>query len=81
MRIAIAGIVHETNTYCREQTQLTDFYIARGDKILRSRGTETSAGGALDTCDELGLEVVPIMIAGTQPSEKPDSDSFMNKQT
>jgi microcystin degradation protein MlrC len=78
VRIAIAGISHETNTYCREQTQLTDFYIARGEKILKSRGTETSTGGALDTCDELGLEAVPIMVAGTQPSGTIALDAYQS---
>jgi microcystin degradation protein MlrC len=68
MRIAIAGISHETNTYCREETQLADFHIARGVKILASRGTETNVGGALDACAEAGIEAVPIMVAGAQPS-------------
>ena len=68
MRLAIAGIVHETNSYCRDQTQLSDFYIARGEKILRSRGTSTNVGGALDACARLGLEVAPVMVAAAQPS-------------
>jgi microcystin degradation protein MlrC len=68
LRIAIAGIVHETNTYCRDQTPLSDFYIARGEKILRSAGTATNLGGALDTCARLGVDVVPIMVAAAQPS-------------
>ena len=68
MRIAIAGISHETNTYCREETQLADFRIARGEKILRMRGTETNVGGALTACDDLRIEAVPIMVAGTQQS-------------
>ena len=78
VRIAIAGISHETNTYCREQTQLADFRIARGEKILKFRDTETSTGGALDTCDELGFEVVPIMIAGTQPSGTIARDAYQS---
>lgn len=68
MRIGIAGIVHETNTYCREQTQLADFRIARGEKLLRLRGTETAVGGALSACERLKIEPVPIMVANTQPS-------------
>jgi len=68
LRFAICGIGHETNTYCKEMTPLTAFRCARGDAILTARGTETSLGGALATCDELGVEPVPIMVAGTQPS-------------
>lgn len=76
MRIAIAGISHETNTYCREETQLADFRIARGEKILLARGTETNVGGALDACEELGIEVVPIMVAGAQPSGTIARDAY-----
>ena len=50
MRIAIAGISHETNTYCREETQLDEFFVMRGKKMQRQRGTETAIGGALKAC-------------------------------
>ncbi len=76
MRIAIAGIVHETNTYCRDQTQLADFYVARGEKILRSAGTATNVGGALDACARLEVEVVPIMVAAAQPSGAIARDAY-----
>ena len=56
MRIVIAGINHETNTYCLEQTVASDFHQSRGERIFRSLGTETSIGGALETCAELGIE-------------------------
>ena len=68
MRIAIAGIGHETNTYCRDETQLEDFRRARGEKLLRARGTETAIGGALDAIDRHGAEPVPLMVSWTQPS-------------
>jgi len=68
MRIAIAGFVHETNTYCRDTTPLEDFHQQRGPRILKNRGTETSLGGALKTCDELGIEPVPLLAAMAQPS-------------
>ena len=68
MRIALAGINHETNTYCRGLTEAKDFHQLRGERILRARGTETSLGGALQTCTELGIEVVPILFCDAQPS-------------
>ena len=33
-RVAIGGISHETNTYCKEHTVLTDFHIWRGEEII-----------------------------------------------
>ena len=68
MRIALAGINHETNTYCRGLTEAKDFHQLRGERIFRARGTETSLGGALQTCTELGIEVVPILFCDAQPS-------------
>ncbi|ETW95209.1 MAG: hypothetical protein ETSY1_31535 [Candidatus Entotheonella factor] len=68
MRIAIAGIMHETNTYCREQTPLSDFYVVRGDDILAGRGQESAPGGFVSACEELGVEPVPTMVAMAQPS-------------
>src|SRR4029453_10582783 len=68
MKIAIAGIVHETNTYCRHLTRANDFYVARGERLLREQDADTSLGGALRACAELGVEVVPIMGCTAQPS-------------
>lgn len=68
MRIAIAGVSHETNTYCRGLTGAGDFHVLRGERMLRMRGTETTVGGALTTCEALGAEVVPILVADAQPS-------------
>ena len=68
MRIALAGINHETNTYCKSPTTADAFYQYRGERMLKMAGTETSTGGALDRCSELGIESVPILFASTQPS-------------
>ena len=76
MRIAIAGIVHETNTYVKDPTRLEDFSILRGDKMLKLRGTETQSGAAIDRCIELGHEAVPIFWANTQPSGTIATDAY-----
>lgn len=68
MRIAIAGIVHETNTYCKEPTRANEFYQLRGKRLLETRGQESDVGGAVDACERLGIEPVPLLYAGAQPS-------------
>ncbi len=68
MRIAIAGIVHETNTYCKEPTFANEFYQLRGKRMLETRGQESDVGGAVDACERLGIEPVPLLYAGAQPS-------------
>jgi len=76
MKIAIGGIVHETNTYVKSQTQLSDFHILRGEKMMRLRGTETQSGAAIDACLERGSEPVPILVANTQPSGTIAADAY-----
>ena len=68
MKIAIAGLAHETNTYCRGRTEAKDFHQLRGERLFVARGTETGLGGALKACDELGIEVVPVLFCDAQPS-------------
>ena len=68
MRIALAGISHETNTYCAGTTPRSDFYTYRGERMLATSGQESDMGGAVDACTRLGVEAVPILFASTQPS-------------
>jgi microcystin degradation protein MlrC len=68
-RVLIAGISHETNTYCRDLTRRGEFYELRGERLLRTlRGTGTDVGGMLRACEELGATVVPGLVAGAAPS-------------
>ncbi|MCZ6853360.1 MAG: M81 family metallopeptidase, partial [Gammaproteobacteria bacterium] len=76
MRVAIAGIVHETNTYCKELTIAAEFYQLRGDRLLQTRGQESDVGGAIDTCERLGIEPVPLLYAGAQPSGTIESATY-----
>lgn len=68
MRIALAGISHETNTYCSGETGADRFSQLRGARMLRSSGQQTDLGGAVDACRAQGIEPVPILYAIAQPS-------------
>ena len=61
MRIAIGGIVHETNTYCSAPTTLKDFTVLEGERLYRLAGTETKNGAALDLCTERGRTALPLL--------------------
>ena len=76
MRIAIAGISHETNTFCRDKTPLADFRVLRGQAMLDTRGQETDVGGMIDACDALGVEPVPVLFATTEPSGVIESAAY-----
>ena len=75
-RVAIAGIRHETNTYCRDTTPASAFHQRRGAAMLRERDAESAAGGAMRACERLGFEVVPVLIVDAQPSGTIRSDAY-----
>ena len=71
MRIAIGGILHETNTYAVESfgmTELDAFDVRRGDGVLTYEGTRTFTGGIIDAAREGGHDLVPVVHAFAQPS-------------
>ena len=67
-RLLIAGISHETNTYCQGTTGLDEFWILRGERVRRLAGTRTDVGGMLSACAALDAIAVPLVVAGAQPS-------------
>jgi microcystin degradation protein MlrC len=72
MRIAVGGISHETNTFCRGLTGIDAFRErawAEGQQIIeRNRGVRNYHGGVLDACERLGHEMVPTFFASATPS-------------
>lgn len=76
MRIAVAGVSHETNTYCKDSTPHDAFYVYRGAKMLSARGQQSDLGGAVDACERLGIDLVPILFANAQPSGIIEWDAY-----
>lgn len=70
MRIAIGGIQHETNTFTRLTTPLSDFLMAEGEAMLDIPPAvqDTSMQGIIEVCKEQGIEVVPTLFAQALPS-------------
>ncbi|MDR7522600.1 MAG: M81 family metallopeptidase [Armatimonadota bacterium] len=66
MRVAVGGIMQETNTFCALPTTLQDFapYILRGDAVVSAfEGTRTPVGGFLDAARTEGFTTLPIFFA------------------
>ena len=66
MRIAIGGISHESSTFVKSPTRLTDFEngfgLYRGEKLLdRFRGSNICTGGFLDGADHHNFQVIPLL--------------------
>src|SRR3954469_6658935 len=80
MRIAVAGLTHETNTYavaCTGPTGIGHFQRLHGDQIGDAFvGTGTAIGGILDGCAKTGHEAVQTFYAGAEPSGTITADAY-----
>ena len=64
MKIGVAGIVQESNTFAPAPSTLKDFAIETGVAVVSTnRGTNTEVGGFLEELDALGVEAVPLVSA------------------
>ena len=76
-RIAIGGIVHETNTFCSARSPLSDFEVLAGDAIRRERTeTGTYAGSMIRAARALEMEPVCTYLAEGQPSGVIAADAY-----
>jgi microcystin degradation protein MlrC len=77
MRVGIAGVWHETNTYSARSTTLADFEaleLLRGTEIIDAHaGTGTVIGGMISTPD---FDIVPLATAGAWPAGRVTRDAL-----
>lgn len=85
MKIASAGIQHETNTFASTPTTLVDFKrdsacgpdFDGGEVVVKMyRNTGTIHGGYLDAAERHNLELVPLLCARAQPAGRVTDDAF-----
>ena len=71
-RIAVGGIMHESNTFSKDETSLKDFagrLISRGDEIIAEFATSAhEVGGYIEGGEKFGLELVPTIVANAMPA-------------
>jgi len=80
MRIGIAGISHESNSFSSQPTTLERFQergIARGEQIVEQYGESHSViAGYLAGAEEFGYTAVPLYYAHAMPMGPLTSDTF-----
>jgi microcystin degradation protein MlrC len=78
LRIGIAGVFHETNTYAPRHTALDAFIVLRGGEIITySQDTKTYLGGLMDACVSSGFEAVPLLYAEATPSGTIEQSAYL----
>src|SRR3981081_4435723 len=75
MRIAAASIMHESNSFCKDVTQLSDF-IFREATLAAWGANRNEVAGFLDGAIEAGFEIVPGLYAVATPSGPVAADAF-----
>jgi microcystin degradation protein MlrC len=68
MKIAIASVMQESNSFAPTPSLLSDFEIHVGAASEIHRGTNTEMGGFLEECEKLGLEALPLLSAWALPA-------------
>lgn len=83
-RVALAGFLHETNTFAPTKARMADF-VQGGGYIPMSRGAEMftragginlGIGGAIEHGEAAGWDMVPILWAGAIPSAHVSQDAY-----
>lgn len=70
-KIAVAGIVHETNSFAPDRTELSNFrhhWVDPAQFVETFAGTFTTMGGVIDTANRLNAALVPCFYTEATPS-------------
>jgi microcystin degradation protein MlrC len=70
LRIAVAGIAHETNTFSTLRTVLSDFTLLRGEEIVR--------GAFWDSYRSEGVDLVGLMTASAAPNGPVQREAYLS---
>ena len=76
MKIALAGMGHESNTFNKLTTGLETFNLVDGDEFIHRGIEDSSASGFYETLVKAGKEVVPLFFARAIPSGAVRLDAY-----
>lgn len=77
MKILIARLNHETNTFSPVPTPLASFDPRYGQDAYRAaKGTRTAAAAFIDLAEAAGAQIVVPVIAGANPSGRVAADAY-----
>lgn len=83
-RVALAGFLHETNTFAPTKAQMADFVqgggympLSRGAAVLtQGKDINLGIGGAVKQGESSGWDMVPVLWAGAIPSAHVAKDAY-----
>jgi microcystin degradation protein MlrC len=76
MKIALAGMSHESNTFNKIKTELEAFDLTEGEVFLQQGRSDSSASGLYETLTADGADVAPLFFARAIPSGTVKRDAY-----
>ena len=77
MRVAIGGVMHESNTFNPTLTDLAAFDVERGGDIITAwRDTHHEIGGFIEGASRFGFDIIPTLTAGAIAAGKVTAEAF-----
>lgn len=77
MRIAVGGIMHESNTFNHKPTPLEAFRVQRGDELVSWwRDSPHEVGGFIAGAESFGYEMFPTLMAQATPGGMVTREAF-----
>lgn len=79
MRVAIGGILHESNTFAPNRTEMAQFAARHhsGESVIGAwRNTHHEMAGFINCGERLGFELYPTVMATATPSGPVSADAF-----
>ena len=77
MRVAVAGLAHESNTFSSQPTRLQDFGIREGTDLLEVHNdTYHEIAGYIAAARELDMELCPTLSASATPAGAVTSTAY-----
>ncbi len=67
-RVLLAGLLHETHTFLRHPTVLSDFMVRRSEEMLAAEGDASPLDGMLEVGREARWEVIPVIDMRAAPT-------------
>ncbi|MCH7583627.1 MAG: M81 family metallopeptidase [Acidobacteria bacterium] len=82
MRIGVASIMQETNSFAARSCGLENFTVTIGDASRdRVRGTNSEMAGAIAATEAVGATAVPLLHAWALPSGPVEDEAFSSLQS
>ncbi len=82
MRIGVASIMQETNSFAARSCGLENFTVTIGDASRdRVRGTNSEMAGAIAAIEAVGATAVPLLHAWALPSGPVEDEAFSSLQS